>query len=96
MSTVTVTEPVVVLSPDEVEALRHLLGTVEDWLLHCCEEALDDLGEFLTGLGRAPSATPERLATGLVTDLGEHATTLRTALRRATERSADLETGPPA
>ncbi|TQM11046.1 hypothetical protein [Pseudonocardia kunmingensis] len=87
MSTVNVapaTEPGVVLDPDQAERLRHLIGTVEDWLLHCGDEALDDLAGFLTGLGRASSfASRERLVDDLVNDLGEHAVALRTALRHA-------------
>jgi hypothetical protein len=73
-------ETVVVLDADQVEALRHLLGTVEDWLLHCSEEVIDDLAEFLTGLGWAPFASRERRVAHLVDDLGEHAVSLRGAL----------------
>ncbi len=91
MNTTHSTEPVVGLDPDQVEALRHLLGTVEDWLLHCGDEALDDLGGFLTGLGWAPAGPPGRLVANLITDLGEQAVALRRALR-----SAGTTTGPAA
>lgn len=87
MSTVNVapaTEPAVVLDPDQADRLRHLIDTVEDWLLHCGDEAHDDLAAFLTGLGRVSSfASRERLVDDLVNDLGEHAVALRTALRHA-------------
>lgn len=82
MNTTTNTEPVVVLDADQVEQLRHLLGTVEDWLLHCGDEALDDLAAFLAGLGWAPRDAPERLAANLVSELGDQAVSLRTALHR--------------
>jgi hypothetical protein len=83
---VTTTEhrgPVVVLHPDQVETLQHLLGTVEDWLLHCGDEALDDLTGFLAGLSWAPSTTPDRLAANLISDLGDQAVALMTARHRA-------------
>ncbi len=94
MNTVNGSEPVVILDPDQAEALGHLLGTVEDWLLHCGDEARDDLGEFLTGLGSTSCGASERLVAHLVSDLGDQAVSLRRALRRATEPSADIETGP--
>lgn len=90
------TGPVVVLGPDQVEELHYLIGIVEDWLLHCGEEALEDLGGFLTsaGLGQTPPAVPERLVAELVNDLGEHTVALRAALRRSTpDRAAILGGG---
>ncbi len=96
------TEPAVGLDPDQVEQLRHLLGTVEDWLLHCREETLEDLAGFLTGLAWASSFTPpERLVPDLITELGEHTLTLRAALRAAPDNTAphdipDARTGPEA
>lgn len=72
----------VLLDPDQIDELRRLLGTVEDWLLHAGEETLDDLGEFLTGLSWS-TTTPERLAAALIADLGEHTVLLRAALTRA-------------
>ena len=72
----------VLVDPDEIDELRRLLGTVEDWLLHATVETLDDLGEFLAG--QAWSTGPaERLAAGLIADLGEHTVLLRRALTRA-------------
>jgi hypothetical protein len=72
----------VLLDPEHVDELRRLLGTVEDWLLHACDEARDDLGGFLAG--QAWSTGPaERLAAGLIADLGEHTVLLRRALTRA-------------
>ena len=47
----------VLLDPDQVDELRRLLGTVEDWLLHAGDETLDDLGGFLAGLSWS-STTP--------------------------------------
>ncbi len=64
------------LDHDQAEQLHHLLGIVEDWLLHCCEEALDDLGRFLTGLGWT-GGPPERLVATLITELGEYSLALR-------------------
>ncbi len=90
MSTTEHREPVVVLHPDQVETLRDLLGTVEDWLLHCGGEALDDLAAFLTNLSWAPSTAPEQLATDLVNDLGEQAVALATALRETALRETAL------
>ena len=69
------------LDPEHVDDLRRLLGTVEDWLLHAGDEARDDLAEFLTGLGWS-TGSPERLAAGLIADLGEHTVLLRQALTR--------------
>ena len=70
------------LDPEHIDELRRLLGTVEDWLLHAGDEALDDLAEFLTGLGWS-TGSPERLAAALIADLGEHTVLLRAALTRA-------------
>jgi hypothetical protein len=72
----------VLLDPEQVDELRRLLGTVEDWLLHACDEAREDLAEFLAGLGWS-TGSPERLAAGLIADLGEHTILLRRALTRA-------------
>jgi hypothetical protein len=71
----------VLLDPEHVDELRRLLGTVEDWLLHASEEALDDLGEFLAG--QAWSTTPAQwLTAALISELGEHTVLLRRALAR--------------
>ncbi len=70
------------LDPEHVDELRRLLGAVEDWLLHACDEARDDLAAFLAGQA-CSAATPERLAAGLIADLGEHTVLLRRALTRA-------------
>jgi hypothetical protein len=72
----------VLLDAEQVDELRRLLGTVEDWLLHAGDEAREDLAEFLTGLGWS-TGSPERLAAGLIADLGEHTVWLRQALVRA-------------
>jgi hypothetical protein len=70
------------LDAEHVDELRRLLGTVEDWLLHACDEARDDLAAFLAG--QAWSTGPaERLAAALVAELGEHTVLLRRALTRA-------------
>lgn len=90
-NTATHPEPVVVLHPDQVELLRHLLGTVEDWLLHCSDEALDDLGGFLTGLGWVSHDAPERLTANLISELGDQAVALRTALQRTEPRHDDRD-----
>jgi hypothetical protein len=81
------TDPAAVLvDADEIDELRRLLGTVEDWLLHAADETLDDLGRFLAGL--AWSVAPaERLTTALITDLGDHSVTLARALRSAANRA---------
>jgi hypothetical protein len=71
----------VLLDPDQADDLRRLLGTIEDWLLHCTEDTREDLAEFLTALAWS-AAPPERLATSLVADLGEHTVLLRQALAR--------------
>ena len=69
----------VLVDPDEIDELRRLLGTVEDWLLHATVETLDDLGEFLTG--QAWSVAPrDRLTAALIADLGEHTVLLKHAL----------------
>jgi hypothetical protein len=72
----------VLLDPEQVDELRRLLGTVEDWLLHASDEARDDLAEFLIGQGWS-AAPPEWLAAGLIADLGEHTVLLRRALTHA-------------
>jgi hypothetical protein len=64
------------LHPDQAEEIHRLLGTVEDWLLHTSCDVLDDLGAFLTGLSWS-TATPERLVTRLIDDLGEQTIALR-------------------
>lgn len=101
MSTDEPTEPEVILDYDRAEDLRHLLETVEDWLLHCGEEALDDLAGFLTGLGWAPFASRERRVAVLINDLGEYAVALGTALRQPAarqpaQRRAGIGAGPAA
>jgi hypothetical protein len=72
----------VLLDPEQVDELRRLLGTVEDWLLHASGEARDDLGGFLAGLAWSV-ALPEQLAAALIGELGEHTVLLRQALVRA-------------
>jgi hypothetical protein len=94
---VSTTEPVVLLDPYQVEQLRHLLGAVEDWLLHCSYEVHDDLTGFLTALAWASSFTPpQRLVPDLITELGQHTMTLRAALQAAPNDIPDTRTGPPA
>lgn len=66
--------------------------TVEDWLLHCSAETLDDLGGFLAGLSWAPPTAPERLAANLVHDLGENAVALQRAMGTAPQ--ATIVSGP--
>jgi hypothetical protein len=83
-------EPVVILHLDQVETLQHLLGTVEDWLLHCGGESLDDLAGFLTGLSWASHTTPQQLAANLISDLGDQTITLTTALRETALRETAL------
>lgn len=65
------------LDADQLDELRRLLGTLEDWLLHTSFAVLDDLATFLAGLGWGAWGTPERLATDLIADLGEATLTLR-------------------
>jgi hypothetical protein len=65
-----------ILHPDQVDELRRLLGTIEDWLLHASVETIDELGGFLRGLGGSV-AGPEQLVTWLIHDLGEYTLTLR-------------------
>jgi hypothetical protein len=72
----------VLLDAEQVDQLRRLLGTVEDWLLHAGDETRDDLCGFLAGLAWS-TTSPERLAAALITDLGEHTVLLRRALTRA-------------
>lgn len=72
----------VLLDPEQVDELRRLLGTVEDWLRHAGDETREDLAEFLAGLGWS-TTSPERAATTLIDDLGEHTVLLRAALTRA-------------
>jgi hypothetical protein len=75
------TDPAPVLvDPDQLDELRRLLGTVEDWLLHACDDALDDLAGFLTGLSWSV-APAERLTAALITDLGDHSVALARSLR---------------
>ncbi|HEX6403940.1 MAG TPA: hypothetical protein VF003_12410 [Pseudonocardiaceae bacterium] len=66
-----------ILDADQLDELRRLLGTVEDWLLHASFEVLDDLAAFLAGLSWGGWRTPEQLATDLIADLGEATLTLR-------------------
>jgi hypothetical protein len=73
----------VLLDPDQIDELRRLLGTVEDWLLHAGDDTLDDLGGFLAGLSWSTSS-PARLTAALIDDLGEHTVLLRQALARQT------------
>jgi hypothetical protein len=81
----------VLLDPDHADELRRLLGTVEDWLLHAGDEALDDLGGFLAR--QAWSTTPpERLTAALIAELGEHTVQLRRALH-GTPCTPDDSTG---
>ncbi len=88
------TDPaLVLLDPEHVDELRRLLGTVEDWLLHACDEARDDLGGFLTGQAWS-AAAPERLTAALISELGEHTILLRRALTGAL-RTADHSTREP-
>jgi hypothetical protein len=64
------------LHSDQVEELRRLVGTVEDWLLHTSFEVREDLGAFLTGLGWS-GAAPEQLVTWLISAFGEQTIMLR-------------------
>jgi hypothetical protein len=73
--------PGVVLDPDEAADLAHLLGVVEDWLLHADDDARADLAGFLDGSGNGQLA-----AAGLATLLGHNALTLHRRLRKATTR----------
>jgi hypothetical protein len=77
----------VLVDPDQIEQLRRLLGTVEDWLLHASDEARDDLAGFLAGLSWS-TAPAERLAAALIAELGEHTILLRQALRGAPRTGA--------
>ena len=83
----------VLVDPDEIDELRRLLGTVEDWLLHACDEARDDLGGFLTGQAWS-AAPPERLTAALISELGEYTVLLRKALT-GTLRTTDHSTREP-
>jgi len=77
------TDPAPVLvDPDQIEQLRRLLGTVEDWLLHASDAALDDLAGFLAGQAWT-TAPAQRLVGALITELGEHTLLLRRALHAA-------------
>jgi hypothetical protein len=73
------TEPIT-LDPDQVEELRRLVGTVEDWLLHTSFAVREDLGAFLHGLGWS-TAEPEQLVTWLISALGEQTIVLRPSSR---------------
>jgi hypothetical protein len=73
------TEPIT-LDPDQVEELRRLVGTVEDWLLHTSFAVREDLGAFLLGLGWS-TAEPEQLVTWLISALGEQTIVLRPSSR---------------
>ena len=70
----------VLVEPDQIDELRRLLGTVEDWLLHASDEALDDLGRFLAGQAWS-AAPPERLTAALIAGLGDYTVALARALR---------------
>jgi hypothetical protein len=87
-------EPMI-LHPDQVDELRRLLGTVEDWLLHASFDTLDELGGFLTALSWGTRTPPERLTTQLITDLGEATLTLRPASAQPRPHSPRTDqTGP--
>ncbi len=66
----------VLLHPDQIDQLRRLLATMEDWLLHASVDTLDELGGFLAGLAWS-TAPPDQLAATLVAELGEHTVALR-------------------
>jgi len=74
----------VLLHREQVDELRRLLGTVEDWLLHAGDEARNDLGEFLAGLSWS-TQSPEWLVTTLTDELGDHTVLLRQALTPAVD-----------
>jgi hypothetical protein len=78
-NTAAAQQPGVVLDADEAADLAHLLGVVEDWLLHADDDARADLAGFLDGSGNGRLA-----AAGLATLLGHHALTLHHRLRKAT------------
>lgn len=82
------------LDAEQVEDLRRLLGTVEDWLLHTSFEVLGELGGFLTGLGWAQRRSPERAAAQLISDLGDATIALRPPPAPAPASAADA-TGSP-
>jgi hypothetical protein len=82
MTDPTLNGAAVLVDPDQIDELRRLLGTVEDWLLHASDETLDDLGGFLRGLGWS-TAPAQWLTSALIADLGEHTVLLRRALARA-------------
>jgi hypothetical protein len=66
---------------DEVVELAHLLGVVEDWLLHTDEIVLDDLKSFLHATG------PQRVSQ-FIDDLGDAGVTLARLLRANTSGDA--------
>jgi hypothetical protein len=79
------------LHPDQVEELRRLVSTVEDWLLHTSFDVREDLGAFLAGLGWS-GAEPAQLVTWLISALGEqaialHPRTTSTSTTSPTERA---------
>ena len=78
---------------DQIEELRRLVGTVEDWLLHTSFEVRDDLGAFLTGLGWS-GAEPQQLVTWLIDALGEQTIVLRPNTTSPNTSSPGSKTGP--
>lgn len=67
---------------DEVAELAHLLGVVEDWLLHTDEIVLDDLESFL------PHATGPQRVSQFIDALGDAGVTLARLLRTNTSGDA--------
>jgi hypothetical protein len=64
----------ITLDGDEIDELRHLLGSVEDWLLHTDALVLADLAAFLGGEG-------DQRAHQLIDALGDAGVLLRRRAR---------------
>lgn len=69
-------EPTVALHLDEAEVLKNALGRLEDWLLHCDTDTLEDITAFFDGPGNGRLAVE-----GLIRTLGCHAVMLDQRLK---------------
>ena len=55
MNASTDTDPTVAIYLDEAAELLHLLGQIEDWLIHCDNATFDDVTGFFDGTGQRPA-----------------------------------------
>lgn len=69
-------QPTIALDLDEAEELTHVLGRLEDWLMHCDSCTVEDITTFFDGPGNGRLAVA-----GLIRLLGNHAVMLGQRLK---------------